>query len=183
MPNAPPMVSELKETLWVKLPDTFSGNRKELESGFKKEIRRIFGDIDEVKTAEDHLYQLKQTGSVLTYATEFQRRGKQLNATWQGQLNATFTGKPNWGINRDSTPKEESSDEESEAESLTTSEQDIYEELAPKWAMPYKYEKLVKHMTKVAYEGIKKAVERPNAEYTLPRVKDLYKEKLEALPH
>ena len=37
----------------------------------------MFGDIDEVKTAEDHLYQLKQTGSVLTYATEFQRYSNQ----------------------------------------------------------------------------------------------------------
>ncbi|KFY28681.1 hypothetical protein V491_00344, partial [Pseudogymnoascus sp. VKM F-3775] len=77
MPDAPPVVSELKETLWVKLPDTFSGNRKELESGFKKEIRRMFGDIDKVKTVEDHLYQLKQTGSVLTYATEFQSHFRQ----------------------------------------------------------------------------------------------------------
>lgn len=145
MPDAPPMVSELRETLRVKLPDTYSGNRKDLEvfllqvelyshfndekfptnesyalwtssylrgealrwvepflkdyflhedtcgamittknmfrswKGFKKEIRRMFGDIDEVKTAEDHLYNLKQTGSALTYATEFQRHGNQTN--------------------------------------------------------------------------------------------------------
>lgn len=31
MPDALPAVSELKETLRVKLPDTYSGNRKELE--------------------------------------------------------------------------------------------------------------------------------------------------------
>lgn len=31
MPDVPPIVSELKEALQVKLPDTFSGNRKELE--------------------------------------------------------------------------------------------------------------------------------------------------------
>ena len=134
-----PIISELRETLRVKLPDTYSGNRKELEvfllqvelythfnddkfptnesyglwtasylrgealrwvepflkdyfqhegtcgvmattqsmfgtwRGFKKEIRRMFGDIDEVKTAEDHLYGLRQVGSALTYATEFQR--------------------------------------------------------------------------------------------------------------
>ena len=132
-----PIISELRETLRVKLPDTYSGNRKELEvfllqvelythfnddkfptnesyglwtasylrgealrwvepflkdyfqhegtcgvmattqsmfgtwRGFKKEIRRMFGDIDEVKTAEDHLYGLRQVGSALTYATEF----------------------------------------------------------------------------------------------------------------
>ena len=47
--------------------------------------------------------------------------GRQLNATWQGrggynakggQLNATFTNKPDWGINGDSTPEEENSSEE-----------------------------------------------------------------------
>ena len=47
--------------------------------------------------------------------------GRQLNATWQGrggynakggQLNATFTNKPDWGINGDSTLEEESSSEE-----------------------------------------------------------------------
>ena len=144
MPDAPE-VTELRETLRVKLPDTYSGNRKDLEvfllqvelythfnddkfptdesyglwtssylrgealrwiepflkdyfqhdatcgtmvttqtmfgtwKGFKKEIRRMFGDIDEIKTAEDHLYGLKQTGSALTYATEFQRYGNQTN--------------------------------------------------------------------------------------------------------
>ena len=41
--------------------------------GFKKEIRRMFSDIDEIKTAEDHLYELRQVGSALTYATELQR--------------------------------------------------------------------------------------------------------------
>ena len=45
--------------------------------GFKKEIRRMFGDIDEIKTAEDHLYGLRQVGSALTYATEFQRYANQ----------------------------------------------------------------------------------------------------------
>ncbi|OBT70718.1 hypothetical protein VF21_10640 [Pseudogymnoascus sp. 05NY08] len=95
MPNAL-AVNELRETLCIKLPDTYSGNHKDLEvfllqvelgealwwvepflkdyflwKGFWKEIRRMFGDIDEVKTAEDHLLRLKQTGSTLTYATEF----------------------------------------------------------------------------------------------------------------
>lgn len=142
MPDAP-AINELRETLRVKLPDTYSGNRKDLEvfllqvelyqyfnddkfptaesyalwttsylrgealrwvepflkdyflhentcgsmvttqsmfgnwKGFRREIRRMFGDIDEVKTAEDHLLRLKQTGSALTYATEFQRYGNQ----------------------------------------------------------------------------------------------------------
>ena len=39
----------------------------------------MFGDIDEIKTAEDHLYGLKQTGSALTYSTEFQRHANQTN--------------------------------------------------------------------------------------------------------
>lgn len=149
MPDATPpqqvnVTSELQETLRVKLPDTFSGNRKELEvfllqvslyqhfnndkfpqpssyalwtasylrgealrwvepflkdlfknsaepdkmmattraifsskEGFAKEIRRMFGDIDEAKTAENHLYGLRQTGSVINYATEFQRHANQ----------------------------------------------------------------------------------------------------------
>ena len=49
--------------------------------------------------------------------------------------------------------------------------------------MPHKYEKLVKHMTKVAHAGIKKAAEKPNVEHTLSKVKDIYRDKLEALPH
>jgi len=39
--------------------------------GFKKEIHRLFSDINEIKTVEDRLYELQQTGSALTYATEF----------------------------------------------------------------------------------------------------------------
>ncbi|OBT81075.1 hypothetical protein VE02_10390, partial [Pseudogymnoascus sp. 03VT05] len=35
--------------------------------GFQKEIQRMFGDINEVKTTEDHLLQLKQTSSALTH--------------------------------------------------------------------------------------------------------------------
>src|SRR5690349_15665859 len=42
-------------------------------AGFKKEIRRVYGDIDEKKTAVRHLFNLKQTGSAIAYATEFQR--------------------------------------------------------------------------------------------------------------
>ena len=52
----------------------------------------------------------------------------------------------------------------------------------PEGAIFYRYKELVKHMTKVAYTGIKKAAEKPNAEHTLLKVKDLYKKKLEDLP-
>jgi len=31
----------------------------------------MFSDINEIKTAEDHLYGLRQISSALTYATEF----------------------------------------------------------------------------------------------------------------
>ena len=31
----------------------------------------MFSDINEIKTAEDHLYRLRQISSSLTYATEF----------------------------------------------------------------------------------------------------------------
>lgn len=37
--------------------------------GFEREIRRMFGDIDEIKTAENHLYGLRQTSSTIAYAT------------------------------------------------------------------------------------------------------------------
>ena len=136
-----PTTMELKETLRVKLPDTYNGSRGELENfllqaelyhhfnndkfpytssqslwassylrgeagrwmepflrdyfekgsfkncmyatreilgswkGFKKEIRRMFGDIDEKKTAETKLYGLRQTSSVTAYSTEFQKYG------------------------------------------------------------------------------------------------------------
>jgi hypothetical protein len=150
MPDAPETpVTELKESLRVKLPDTFSGNRRDLEtwllqvelyqhfnddkfpsaesyciwttsylrgeamvwiepflrdyfdnedtcgammttqsmfggwSGFKREIRRMFGDIDARKTAETHLFGLKQTGSVVAYATEFQRHANKTG--WNSQ--------------------------------------------------------------------------------------------------
>ena len=37
--------------------------------GFKKKIRRAFGDIDGVKKAERNLSTLRQTGSAINYAT------------------------------------------------------------------------------------------------------------------
>ncbi len=48
-------------------------------NGFKKEIRRMFGDIDEVKTATNLLYNVKQTGSVINYSTEFQKHANKTN--------------------------------------------------------------------------------------------------------
>ncbi|CCD44673.1 hypothetical protein BofuT4_P055740.1 [Botrytis cinerea T4] len=41
--------------------------------GFKTEIRRIFGNSNELEVAEDKIFNLKQTGSALKYATEFRR--------------------------------------------------------------------------------------------------------------
>jgi hypothetical protein len=45
--------------------------------GFKREIRRMYGDIDATQTAIRKLLNLKQTGSAMTYATEFQRYGNE----------------------------------------------------------------------------------------------------------
>ncbi|RAL58210.1 hypothetical protein DID88_002313 [Monilinia fructigena] len=41
--------------------------------GFKTEIRRIFGNSNELEVAEEKIFNLKQTGSALKYATEFRR--------------------------------------------------------------------------------------------------------------
>jgi hypothetical protein len=40
---------------------------------FKVEIRQMFGDIDAKRTAVRKLLALTQTGSAISYATEFQR--------------------------------------------------------------------------------------------------------------
>jgi len=40
---------------------------------FKCKIRRVFEDINKIKTAETLLYNLKQIGLVILYATEFQK--------------------------------------------------------------------------------------------------------------
>jgi hypothetical protein len=45
--------------------------------GFQREIRRVFGDIDVVRTAERRLFGIKQTGSAINYATEFRKYGNQ----------------------------------------------------------------------------------------------------------
>jgi hypothetical protein len=47
--------------------------------GFRTEIRRVFGDIDAVKTAERKLFMLKQTGSAINYSTEFRKYANQTN--------------------------------------------------------------------------------------------------------
>jgi hypothetical protein len=44
-------------------------------SGFKREIRKVFGDIDEAKTAMRKLDGLKQAKSAIEYATEFRTYG------------------------------------------------------------------------------------------------------------
>ena len=54
MPDTPPVVSELKETLWVKLPNTFSSNRKELEVFLLQvEVYQYFND-NKFPTAESY---------------------------------------------------------------------------------------------------------------------------------
>jgi hypothetical protein len=47
--------------------------------GFRSEIRRVFGDIDVVRTAERKLFNLRQNGSVINYATEFRKYGNVTN--------------------------------------------------------------------------------------------------------
>ena len=43
--------------------------------GFKKEIKRMFGDFNATQIAVRKLLDLRQTGSAINYATEFQRYG------------------------------------------------------------------------------------------------------------
>ncbi|OBT70640.1 hypothetical protein VF21_10649 [Pseudogymnoascus sp. 05NY08] len=161
--------------------------------GFRKEIRCMFSNIDEVKTAEDHLLRLKQTGSTLTYATEFQRYSNQTKWDTNALLSHYRRGLKNhvcqqdWGINGDSTPEEESSEEESEAESLTTSEQETYDELAPKESMNLQCEEIVKDMAKFAHAKIKKAREEPDgatldAKRKVSMIKSIYKSSLYKVP-
>ncbi|OBT70719.1 hypothetical protein VF21_10639 [Pseudogymnoascus sp. 05NY08] len=115
------------------------------------------------------------------------KSGKQLNATWQGQLNATFRGQQDWGINGNSTPEEESSEEESEAKSLTTSEQETYDELAPKESMNLQCKEIVKDMAKFTHAKIKKARKEPDgatldAERKVSMIKSIYKSSLHKVP-
>ena len=51
--------------------------------GFKKEIRRVFGDFDAKKSAETAIFSLRQTGSTMAYATEFQRHA--VSTGWDSQ--------------------------------------------------------------------------------------------------
>ena len=53
----------------------------------------MFRDIDKVKTAEDHLYQLKQIDSILTYTTEFQRYSNQTK--WDTEALLSYF---HWGL-------------------------------------------------------------------------------------
>lgn len=41
--------------------------------GFKREIRRVFGNLNDVREAESKIYNLRQTGSAVKYAVEFRR--------------------------------------------------------------------------------------------------------------
>ncbi|EDO02460.1 hypothetical protein SS1G_04936 [Sclerotinia sclerotiorum 1980 UF-70] len=60
--------------------------------GFKKEIRKVFGNINELCNAESKIYSLKQTRSAVKYAVELRRSsgGGYHKKFGKGQLNATF---------------------------------------------------------------------------------------------
>ncbi|KFY69493.1 hypothetical protein V496_00199 [Pseudogymnoascus sp. VKM F-4515 (FW-2607)] len=247
MPDAPP-ISELRETLRVKLPNTYSSNRKELETssylrgealrwvepflkdyfkhentcgsmvatqtmfstwkGFKKEIRRMFSDIDEIKTAEDHLHVLKQTGSALAYSTEFQRidnrmyefqkekrfhDGLKRYSSLRNNSALTATNLATWpgtadnlrrvtvGINGISTLEGESSEEDSNAESLTPSKQETFNDLAPKHTINDRCTDLVNTMTKFTHKKIKEAEKGPKPERNVAIIRSVYKTALEKL--
>ncbi|RDL30191.1 uncharacterized protein BP5553_10469 [Venustampulla echinocandica] len=91
---------EANESIRVAFPDKYNSNRKDLETfifqveiyfnfnyekfeanynqqslwnGMKKEIRRMFGDIDATQVVVRKILDLRQTGTALVYATEFQR--------------------------------------------------------------------------------------------------------------
>jgi len=50
---------------------------------FKREIRRVFGDFDAKKSAETAIFNLRQIGSTMAYATEFQRHA--VSTGWDSQ--------------------------------------------------------------------------------------------------
>ncbi|KFY60593.1 hypothetical protein V496_05287 [Pseudogymnoascus sp. VKM F-4515 (FW-2607)] len=93
--------------------------------------------------------------------------GKQLNATWQG---------------RDNTLEEESSEEDSDTESLTPSERKTFDDLAPKHTMNDRCADLVHTMTKFAHKKIKEAKGEPKAERNIPIIRSVYKTALGKLP-
>ncbi|OBT70639.1 hypothetical protein VF21_10662 [Pseudogymnoascus sp. 05NY08] len=79
--------------------------------------------------------------------------------------------------------EEESSEEESEAKSLTTSKQETYNELAPKESMNLRYEEIVRDMAKFAHAKIKRAREELDgatldAERKVSMIKSIYKSSL-----
>ncbi|OBT70642.1 hypothetical protein VF21_10665 [Pseudogymnoascus sp. 05NY08] len=88
---------------------------------------------------------------------------------------------------RDSTLEGESSEEESEAESLTTSKQETYDELALKESMSLRCEEIVKDMAKFAHAKIKKAREELDSatldsERKVSMIKSIYKSSLYKVP-
>ncbi|OBT49624.1 hypothetical protein VE04_10252 [Pseudogymnoascus sp. 24MN13] len=98
------------------------------------------------------------------------------------QLNATFVNKQDWGINGDSTLEDESSDEESEAESLTVSEQGTFDELAPTEPMSPRCKNVVRRMAKHAHLKIRAERDKPSAPRRIPTLKGIYGNLLQGLP-
>ncbi|KFY32533.1 hypothetical protein V493_00109 [Pseudogymnoascus sp. VKM F-4281 (FW-2241)] len=212
-------VNELRETLRVKLPDTYSGNRKDLEVFLLQvELYQYFND-DKFPTAErltiDYTSSRRRNGLTMgprrvtsiettrvargttTLATtdgrtpwnsmppsskeigpatptrnDSSRNGYALiatsPATWPGTANSQrrATEDASSGIKGDSTLEEESSDEESEAESFTASKQETFDELAPK-----------EH----AHNKIREAKKEPNSQRRVPTLKGIYGNLLEGL--
>ncbi|KFY94776.1 hypothetical protein V498_03733 [Pseudogymnoascus sp. VKM F-4517 (FW-2822)] len=86
------------------------------------------------------------------------------------------------GINGESTPKEESSDEESDAESLTPSKRETFNDLAPKCTMNDRCADLVNTMTKFAHKKIEEAKNGPKGERNVAIIRSVYKMALKKLP-
>ncbi|OBT70606.1 hypothetical protein VF21_10657 [Pseudogymnoascus sp. 05NY08] len=167
MPDAP-AVNELRETLRVKLPDTYSGNRKDLKVFLLQvELYQYFND-DKFPTTES--YALWTTSYL---------RGEALQ--WVEPFLKDYF------LYENTCGKGESSDEESEAKSLTTSEQETYDELALKESMNLRCEEIVKDMAKFAHAKIKKAREEPDgatldSERKVSMIKSIYKSSLHKVP-
>ena len=58
----------MSRTSWEERTSKIMGNYRE----FKKALGKVFGELDERKTAAEKLARLKQTTSVTAYITEFQ---------------------------------------------------------------------------------------------------------------
>jgi Ty3 transposon capsid-like protein len=59
---------------------------------FAKELKSVFGEVDEKRSAERELRMLKQTGSAKQYATEFRRITAKLNKDEESLQSDFYTG-------------------------------------------------------------------------------------------